>query len=672
MNQEKKKKILSLTKKIKDYDHYYFGLDDPKITDHEYDILFQELVDLEKEYSQYKHKESPTNRITNNLSKKFSQIKHKQQMLSLSNIFDAEDSLVDFQRKIIKKIKVDPKKYCCEPKLDGLAVSIYYKNGEINYGATRGDGITGENITNNIKNIKSIPQSIKTKNLPDEFEVRGEVYMKKSTFNKLNEHNKINNEKVFASARNAAAGSLRQLDSKVTKARELEFCAYWLKIYDPASKIKLKTQEETIKLLAKWGFPTSEYANTKTIDDINEYYQDILNQREQLDYEMDGVVVKVNDIELQQELGVIAKYPRWATAIKFPAEESLTTIEDVMFQVGRTGIITPVALLKPVQIGGAIIRKATLHNLDEIKKLDLHYQDTIYISRSGDVIPKITGCKKSARVKNAKPVNFPDKCPACNQKLTATATEVAIKCTNTLCTEKKLQQIKHFVSKKALNMQGLGDKIIKQLIKEKVIVSTSDIFYITETDLLNLERFGAKSAQNTISSINKARKTTFAKFIYALGIDHVGEVSAINIADYFKSTDKLVTATKDELSNLDGIGEKVANAITEYFANEQNKIDTILISKELILAAKTSKPQPTSILYNKKIVITGTLTSLSREEAKNRLLELGAKTSSSLSSKTEILLIGDKPSANKLKKAQDLNIKIIKEEDILKILNGEE
>ena len=418
--------------------------------------------------------------------------------------------------------------------------------------------------------------------------------------------------------------------------------------------------------MQKWKFPTSKLI-TKT-NEVNKYYQNIMQQRDVLEYEIDGVVIKVDSLIMQKKLGFISKYPRWAVAIKFPADEAQTTIKDVVFQVGRTGTITPVAILEPVIIGGATITKATLHNIEEIKKLDLHYQDRIIIQRSGDVIPKIKQALPEGRSRKAKKITFPKECPACNSTLEKSSKEVAIKCVNSECKEQQLKQIKHFVSKKALNIEGLGDKIIKQLVSEKIINKPADLFHIKHSNLSGLERFGEKSAKNIINSIQKAKTSKLNKIIYALGINHVGEAAAINIAKKFSCINSIIKSTEEELKEINDIGEKGAIAITSYFHNKENRAHAEELARLIQIENKVAASNDNQF-FGKKIVITGTFETLSRDQLKEILQEMGAKVSSSISKQTDIVLAGDKPSAAKINKAKALSTNIVVEEEVIKILS---
>lgn len=656
----------NLRKTLRQYEYEYHVLDNPSVPDSEYDRLFHQLKALELEHPEFLTSDSPTQRVGAKPLSGFSQIRHEIPMLSLDNAFsDAEFNA--FVKRIEDRLILLPKPltFCCEPKLDGLAVSILYVNGELTQAATRGDGTTGEDITANIRTIRNVPLQLLTDNPPARLEVRGEVFMPHAGFERLNKYALEHNEKTFANPRNAAAGSLRQLDPNITSKRPLVLNAYGIGI---AEGIDLPTTHyDRLQWLKSIGIPVNpEIRLCNGADEVLGFYRDIQNKRSSLGYDIDGTVLKINDIALQNELGFISKAPRWAIAYKFPAQEELTLLNDVEFQVGRTGAITPVAKLEPVFVAGVTVSNATLHNGDEIERLNIAIGDTVVIRRAGDVIPQIIGVLHERRPDNAKPIIFPTNCPVCDSQIIRIEGEAVARCTGGLfCAAQRKEALKHFVSRKAMDIDGVGGKLIEQLVDRELIHTPADLFKLDLTTLTRLERMGAKSAENALNSLENAKSTTLARFIFALGIREVGEATALNLANHFKTLDALKDANLEELQQVPDVGEVVANRIFIFWREAHNvAVVEDLIAQGVHWETVEVKEASENLFKDKTVVLTGTLTQMGRNEAKALLQQLGAKVSGSVSSKTDFVIAGD-AAGSKLAKAQELNITVLTEEEFL-------
>lgn len=591
-------------------------------------------------------------------------------MLSLDNAFD-DSELDSFHKRAQDRIGGESiKQYCCEPKLDGLAVSLLYENGILVQAATRGDGTTGENITENVRTINAIPLKLRGDDWPARLEVRGEVFMPKAGFEKLNELARQKGEKVFVNPRNAAAGSLRQLDSRITASRPLSFYAYSVGVVQGADLAA--SHYERFLQIKSWGLPMCP--ETKRVDslaDVKTYYQDILQRRDALPYEIDGVVIKIDDIAVQERLGFVARAPRWAIAYKFPAQEEITTLNEVEFQVGRTGAITPVAKLEPVFVGGVTVSNATLHNADEIERLQVKIGDQVVIRRAGDVIPQVVSVIKERRPETARDIIFPTQCPVCGSHVERIEGEAVTRCTGGLvCQAQRKQALKHFVSRKALDVDGLGDKVIEQLVDREMVETPADLFKLSAGVLTVLERMGPKSAQNIVNALEKSKLTTLPRFLYSLGIREVGEATAANLAQHFKSLEAIQAATEEQLIAVQDIGVVVAKHITTFFEEEQNQAVVQDLLVQGIHWPEVSAPEQGAALplEGKTVVLTGTLSQLGRTEAKEALQSLGAKVTGSVSKKTDILFAGEN-AGSKLTKAQELGIEIKTEQDLLELIN---
>jgi DNA ligase (NAD+) len=683
-------RINEICQLLNHYNNQYYVLDEPSVPDIEYDRLMRELITLETAHPKLKALDSPSQKVGGAALKSFSQVIHQLPMLSLDNVFSADEWQV-FVKRLLDRLNRGGIKsrldfaICAEPKLDGLAVSLRYENGVFVQAATRGDGTVGENITENVRTIKSIPLRLQGTSFPDVLEVRGEVFMPKASFDALNKQAIKKGEKGFANPRNAAAGSLRQLDSKITAKRNLGFYAYGIGFV--GALVNIAERDDDRKSIDKSWLANSHYQRlcqikalglpmcpeVKILENatqVEAFYQDILQQRAALSYEIDGTVFKVDDIALQQQLGFVARAPRWAIAYKFPAQEELTILESVDFQVGRTGAITPVARLKPIFVGGVTVSNATLHNQDEIDRLGIQINDTVIIRRAGDVIPQIVSVVLERRPENAQIISFPTLCPVCQSVVLKAEGEVVLRCTGGLyCQAQRKEAIKHFASRKALDIDGLGDKLVEQLVDEGLIKTPADLFKLTTFDVSTMQRMGQKSADNLIKSLKVAKNTTLAKFVYALGIREVGETTAANLAQYFLNFTAIKSATEAQLQQVPDVGVIVAKNIINFFAQAHN----IEVVEELenIISWQDIEPKSDDELplKDQTFVLTGTLSQMGRNEAKAALQALGAKVSGSISAKTHYLVAGEK-SGSKLVKAQTLGVSVLTENEMIALLNS--
>lgn len=658
--------IDTLRQDLRRYEYEYHVLDNPTIPDAEYDRLFHQLKALEAAHPELITADSPTQRVGAKPLSGFAQIRHEIPMLSLDNAFSDEEFYAFVKRIEDRLIRLpESLTFCCEPKLDGLAVSILYVNGVLTQAATRGDGTTGEDITANIRTIRNIPLQLLMDNPPARLEVRGEVFMPHEGFARLNQQALEKGEKTFANPRNAAAGSLRQLDPKITSKRPLVLNAYGIGI---AEGVDLpNTHYDRLQWLKSIGIPVNpEIRLCNGTDEVLDFYRDIQNKRSSLGYDIDGTVLKINDIALQEKLGFISKAPRWAIAYKFPAQEELTRLNDVEFQVGRTGAITPVAKLEPVFVAGVTVSNATLHNGDEIERLDIAIGDTVVIRRAGDVIPQIIGVLHDRRPADARPIVFPETCPVCDSAIVRIEGEAVARCTGGLfCAAQRKEALKHFVSRKAMDIDGVGGKLIEQLVDRELIHTPADLFKLDLTTLTRLERMGAKSAENTLASLEKAKNTTLARFIFALGIREVGEATALNLANHFKTLEALQNADLEALQQVPDVGEVVANRILAFWHEPHNvAVVNDLIQQGVHWDDVEVKEVGENLFKGKTVVLTGTLTQMGRNEAKALLQGMGAKVSGSVSAKTDFVIAGD-AAGSKLTKAQELGVTVLTEEEFL-------
>ncbi|CAL4326133.1 NAD-dependent DNA ligase LigA [Buchnera aphidicola] len=665
-----KNKIDILRKQILKYEYFYHKLDQPIVSDAEYDYLLHKLYNLELNNKEFITSDSPTQKIGSNLSNKFKKITHFYPMLSLDNTFDLKGYL-DFERRIKKFFHVNVENsFCCELKIDGIAISIIYEDGKFIRAATRGDGFQGENITLNAKTIKSIPLKLTGLNIPKRLEIRGEVFMLKSDFLELNQTSTIKKNKYFSNPRNAAAGALRHIDPKITAERKLMFFCYSCCFFSETKKFT--THYEQLMQCATWGLPVNqEIKNCLNYKEVLDFYKKFEQKRHLLNFDIDGIVVKVNSIELQNKLGCNTKSPRWAIAFKFFSLERVTRLNNVIFQVGRTGVITPVACFEPVYISGVKIKKASLHNKNEIERLNLHIDDFIVICRSGDVIPKVLSVVKMRRSEHAKKIIFPVFCPVCNTNLLENKEERVIRChAGLICDAQKKKSLYHFFSKKSLNVKGLGPKIINELVIKKFVNNPIDFFYLKSIDLIKFKTIGYKKSIEIVSSIKKCKKTTFKRFIYALGISNVGEVVSEKIANYFMTIDKLMNADVTDLNNVDGIGKIIAHNILNYFSTNSNYNMVLNLVEKIGISWSTQEmsiDKKITYFYGKKIVLTGTFESFSRTKLRTTLISLGAIILNNISQKTDFLIFGKK-FGSKFFKAKLLKIKMINEEELKSLI----
>ena len=660
-----------LKSELNQHNHAYYVLDDPSIPDSHYDRLMAELQAIEQQYSQLRTSDSPTQRIGGMALDSFSQVRHEVPMLSLDNAFsDAE--MMDFDRRIKDRINLDSSQnltYACEPKLDGVAVSLIYQKGLLIRGATRGDGSIGEDITANVRTIKSIPLSLHGDIFPELLEVRGEIYMPRDGFNHFNKKALESGDKPFVNPRNAAAGSLRQLDSKITATRPLEMCAYSVGQYQGDQKPD--SHFAVLNMLGTLGFKINQHIKqVEGLEALEDYYQQLAKLRDKLDYDIDGIVYKVNDLTLQQRLGFVAKAPRWAIARKFPAQEEMTRLLDVEFQVGRTGAVTPVARLEPVFVGGVTVGNATLHNADEINRLGVCVGDTVIVRRAGDVIPQIVKAVVEKRPEGAQPILFPERCPVCQSSVKRVEGEAVARCTGGLfCGAQTKEAIKHYASRKAMDIDGLGDKLVDALVDNELIYSVADLYELKLEKLINLERMAQKSAENLLNSIEASKQTTLPKFLFSLGIREVGEATAQTLANNFGTLDKVIEASVEQLLEVEDVGPVVARHIVDFFRNPDNLSIVEAIINSGVQWKDIDQTAQSLPLKGQTWVLTGTLETMSRAEAKDRLQQFGAKVSGSVSAKTHAVVAG--PGAgSKLNKAQSLDIQILTEESLIAFLDN--
>ncbi|MGM0905091.1 MAG: NAD-dependent DNA ligase LigA [Pseudomonadota bacterium] len=668
MNQSVPQRMQELEELLNRYNKEYYENDEPSVPDAEYDRLFRELKALETEHPDLKNASSPTMKVGGKPLGQFKTVQHEVPMLSLDNAFSVEE-FEAFSKRVEQRLDTNQTvTFCCEPKLDGAAVSLLYESGLLVRGATRGDGQSGEDITENVKTIRNVPLKL-SGDVPERLEVRGEVVMPLGAFERFNEQARLRDEKVFANPRNAAAGSLRQLDSKITAKRPLHFYAYSLGLISETTQLP-DSHYMRLQQLKDWGLPVN--IEIKTVDSVqgcDNYYESILARRDSLNYDIDGVVFKVDSVRLQQDLGFVARAPRWAIARKFPAQEQLTTITGVDFQVGRTGAITPVARLEPVNVGGVTVSNATLHNADEIERLGVRIGDCVSVRRAGDVIPQVVSVVKDKRPEKTEAIEFPLHCPICQSDIERVEGEAVARCTGGLyCAAQRKEAIKHFASRKAMDIDGLGDKIVEQLVERDWIKSPADLYRLSKAELATLPRMGSKSAENLRNAIKSTQETTLARFIYSLGIREVGEATANALANHFKNLDALVAANSEQLQEVPDVGAVVAHHIVSFFHESHNQ-QVVAELREFISwpEGEDASSVQSDRLEGNTYVITGTLSTMTRDEAKSALEALGAKVASSVSKKTTALVAGEN-AGSKLTKAQSLGLSILDEDALHQLL----
>lgn len=661
-----KSRVQELRDLLNQYGYEYYVLDQPSVPDAEYDKLMNELIEIEESFPELKTADSPTQRIGGQVLDAFEKVQHQTSMLSLGNAFNEED-LRDFDRRVRQAVE-DEFSYVCELKIDGLAVSLRYEDGYLVLGATRGDGTTGENITENLKTIRSIPLRIKE---PLSMEVRGEAFMPRKSFEALNEAKMERDEVPFANPRNAAAGSLRQLDPKIAAKRNLDIFVYAM---TDTGELEIDSHSESLNLLDDLGFKTNKERQTcETIDDVIAYIESWQTKRPELSYDIDGIVVKVDSFDQQAELGTTAKSPRWAIAYKFPAEEVVTKLVNIELTVGRTGVITPTAILEPVQVAGTTVQRASLHNEDLIREKDIRIGDYVVVKKAGDIIPEVVNVIEEKRTGEEQEFTMPTHCPECESELVRLEGEVALRCINPSCPAQIREGLIHFVSRNAMNIDGLGEKVISQLFREQLIKDVADIYTLTKQQLIELERMGEKSADNLISAIEASKENSLERLLFGLGIRHVGAKAAKTLAQHFETIDKLTKATYDELVAINEIGAKMADAIVAYFTQEEVQ-ELIHELKEYGVNLTYKGPKLVSVenvdsvFAGKTVVLTGKLEQLSRNEAKAQIEALGGKVTGSVSKKTDLVVAGEE-AGSKLTKANELEIEVWDEARLLTELN---
>ncbi|MDY0926299.1 NAD-dependent DNA ligase LigA [Enterobacter sp. CFBP8995] len=665
--------ITALRTTLRHHEYLYHVMDTPEIPDAEYDRLMVQLRELESAHPDLITPDSPTQRVGAAPLAAFEQVRHEVPMLSLDNTFD-EAGFLAFNKRVQDRLKsTDELTYCCELKLDGLAVSLLYEDGLLVRAATRGDGTTGENITANVRTIHAIPLRLHGDNIPARVEVRGEVFITESGFEKLNEEARRTGAKLFANPRNAAAGSLRQLDPRITAKRPLTFFCYGFGLLEggemPAS------HWQRLQQFKAWGLPVTDRIRlAHSADEVLAFYRQVEQERPSLGFDIDGVVIKVDSQALQEQLGFVARAPRWAVAFKFPAQEQMTFVRDVEFQVGRTGAITPVARLEPVQVAGVVVSNATLHNADEIARLGLRIGDKVVIRRAGDVIPQVVNVVESERPQETREIVFPSHCPVCGSDVERVEGEVVTRCTGGLiCGAQRKEALKHFVSRRAMDVDGMGDKIIDQLVEKEYVLTPADLFRLTAGKLTGLDRMGPKSAQNVVDALEKAKSTTLARFLYALGIREVGEATAANLANHFGELEKVMNADLDALIEVQDVGKVVATHVRNFMDEESNRAVIRDLTEEIGVhwpqVEVVNAEEIDSPFAGKTVVLTGSLSQMNRDDAKERLVALGAKVSGSVSKKTDLLIAGE-AAGSKLAKAQELGIPVIDEAEMIRLLGA--
>ncbi|MBC7318611.1 NAD-dependent DNA ligase LigA [Candidatus Bipolaricaulota bacterium] len=661
---EIQERVEKLREEIRRYDYYYYVLNQPLISDAEYDRLFRELLELEQKYPELVTPDSPTQRVGAPPAEEFAPVEHAIPMLSLNNCFNDEE-LEEWDDRVRRLLGGEAVEYVCEPKLDGLSVELVYVDGVFTVGSTRGDGRVGEDVTRNLRTIKQVPLRLFPIDgqVPRLLEARGEVYMEKEAFRRLNEERERRGEPLFANPRNAAAGSLRQLDPNVTASRPLKIFFYAM---GRAEGIEIRSQVELLTTFPKLGLPVNPlWKLCKTLDEVKAFYRELLAMRHELPYETDGMVVKVNDFAQREILGEVSRAPRWAVAYKFPAEEATTRVLDIIVQVGRTGVLTPVAILEPVEVSGATVSRATLHNEDEIRRKDIRIGDWVIVRRAGEVIPEVVKSIPERRTGEEKEFKMPERCPSCGGPVVRPPGEVAYRCENLSCPARIKESIRHFASRRAMDIEGLGEKLVDKLVETGLVRKLSDIYRLKKEDLVNLERMGEKSAQNLLDQIERSKNAGLARLIFALGIRYVGEHLAEVLAEHYPSLEALSNATYEELIRIPEVGPRIAQSIVDFFKNEENR-KLIQELKELGVKTEAEKPKE-GPLSGKTFVFTGALSAFTREEARRIVESLGGRVASGVSRKVDYVVVGADP-GEKLRKAQELGITIINEEEFRKLV----
>ena len=656
--------IEKLRTAIRTHDYNYYVLSQPTISDFDYDQLMNQLIALEKKYPELLTPDSPSQRVGGEPTKEFSSVTHQVPMLSLANTY-SEEELFDFDRRVRELLGDQHYQFVAELKIDGVAISLVYKNGIFVQGATRGDGVQGDDITNNLKTIRTIPLRVESgKHLPKDFEVRGEIYMTKKDFERMNEERERSGEKLFVNARNSTSGTLKLQDPKIVAQRRLSMFTYFLR----TENIKLTSHHENLQILKNLGFVVNPNTKLcKTINDVKAFCDEWFVKRASLPYDIDGIVIKVDSVAQQNELGAVAKSPRWAIAYKYPAQQMETILRDITLQVGRVGTITPVAELEPVFVGGSTVSRATLHNEDYIKELDIRIGDTVFVEKGGDVIPKVSGVNLKKRPKQSSPYKFPAKCPVCGSKIFRPEEEAAYYCENFECPAQVRGRIEHFAQRRAMNIEGLGEAIIDLLVREDLIHNIADVYDLKKNQIAALERMGEKSAQNLLDGIEASKQLPFHRVLFALGIRFVGEGVAKLLADNFNSMEKLQSASEEELTAVEGIGPRIAESVIRFFKEKHSRKLVERLAKAGLQMESAKKQTVQSSISGKTFVLTGGLETMSRDEAKEKIESLGGKTASSVSKKTDYVVVGT-DAGSKLQKAIELGITTLTEKEFLELL----
>ena len=653
---EVKNKIEKLREELRYHEHKYHVLDNPEISDAEYDEMMNELKKLEEKYPEFKSPDSPTQRVGGETLDEFEKVEHKSEMLSLGNAFNGQE-LRDFANRIYKKanIEKDDVDFIVEHKIDGLSAILSYEDGIFNLGATRGNGRIGEDVTKNLKTIGSIPLKLKEK---VDLEIRGEVFIKKKDFEKLNERRLEEDKEAFANPRNAAAGSIRQLDPSIAASRPLSFLPYTLISYE---ELGISSHLEALNYIKKLGFKNNWYKKAEDIDEVIEICNEWVDKRDKIDHEIDGMVVKVNNFALREKLGCTSKSPRWAIAFKFPAQKKTTTVKDIKISVGRTGALTPTAILDPVEVDGSTVSRATLHNEDELKRKDVRIGDKVLIQKAGDIIPEVIKVIKDKRDGSEKEFEMPEKCPVCDSEAVREEGKAVLRCTNIACPAQRRESILHFVSRDAMNIDGIGESFVDQLLENDLVEDYADLYFLKKEDLLPLERIAEKSANNILTAISESKDRSFNRLLYALGIRYVGQRTARLIADKYHSISSLSRANEEDLIDINEIGPAIAESIVHFFSEEHNKKVIEKLKKAGVKLQKEKSTKESDFLADKRFVFTGSLSGYTRAEASEKVRNAGGRVTSSVSSQTDYVVVGDNP-GSKLDKAQELGIEILAEE----------
>jgi DNA ligase (NAD+) len=661
--EEAKKRIVELRDEIREHEYRYFVLDQPKISDAEFDELMKELLDLEEQFPELITEDSPTQRVGGEVLDEFEKVEHSTDLLSLDNTFNDKE-LRDFDSRIQKNIPGDNYEYVVEHKIDGLSAVARYEDGIFKLGATRGNGEIGENITENMKTIRSLPLKIRDKS---PLELRGEIYLSKSEFERINKQRLENEESPFANPRNAAAGSVRQLDTKIAAERKLSILIYDLISHGEKN---FKTHLEVFSYLKDLNFKVNWHKKADNIEEVIKICDEWEEKREELDFEIDGLVVKINDLDQREELGTTARSPRWAAAYKFPAQKKTSKIKDIEISVGRTGALTPTAVLEPVELAGSVVSRATLHNEDEIKRKDIRIGDTVLVQKAGDVIPEVIKVIEDERDGTEEEFEMPDHCPVCGSKVIRPEDEAVTRCTNIRCPAQRRERILHFVSRDAMNIDGIGPALVDQLLENNLIEDYADLYFLKKDHLVDLERMGEKSSQNVINAIEKSKEREFFRVIYALGIRHVGIGAARILVKYYNSIDEIMEAEAEELVEIDEIGPVIAESITGFF-NEIHNMDLISRLRQAGIRLNKEQKEKIDFLKDTKFVFTGSLNDFTRSEVKDIVEKAGGRAVSSVSSKTDYLVVGDNP-GSKYDKAQELGVEILDEEGFKNLIKSRE